>query len=65
MNNKMQKTSQDKRTLDLADAKEKPLDGENPLINPSYYYIKCSTKREYKKSAFTYQIKVKTTLSNL
>ena len=33
-----QKTSQDKRTLDLVDAKEKPQDGENPLINSSYYY---------------------------
>ena len=45
----MQKTSQDKRTPDLADAKEKPQCGENPLINSSYYYIKCSTKRETTK----------------
>jgi len=42
----MQNTSQDKRTLDLADAKEKPQCGENPLINSSYYYNKSYAKRE-------------------
>lgn len=35
----MKKTSQDKRTPDFADAREKPQCGENPLINSSYSYI--------------------------
>ena len=45
----MQKTSQDKRTPYLKDAKEKPQDGENPLTNSYYYYIKCLVKRESTK----------------
>lgn len=42
----MQKTSQDKRTLDLAYVREKPQCGENPMINSSYYYIKLSSETE-------------------
>ena len=66
MNNNKHKTSQDKRTPDLADDREKPEDGEIPLINYSYYYIKRLAERErIQKSKLTCQIKVKITLSNL
>lgn len=44
----MQKTSQDKKTPNLADAREELQCWENPLINSSYYYIKSSVEREYK-----------------
>ncbi len=46
MNNKNVEDKPGQETPDLVDAREKPQDGKNPLINSSYYYIRCSTKRE-------------------
>ena len=45
----MQKTNQDKRTLDLVDAKEKPQDGEKPFDQFFLLlYQMFGTEREYK-----------------
>jgi len=40
----MQKRSQDKRTPNMADAREKPQCGESPLIKSSSYYSKVQLR---------------------
>jgi len=61
----MQKRSQDKRTPNLADAREKPQDGKKPFDQFFLLlYQMFSRKREYKKSKLTCEIKPKTNLSN-
>ena len=59
----MQKTSQDKRTPNLADAREKPQDGENPWINSSYFYIKMFSTERVQRLNCLAQFKVKIALS--
>ena len=59
----MQKSSQDKRTPDLADAMEKPQCGENPLMK-SYYDSVVQQREGVQKSNRLAQYKVKSSLSN-
>ena len=59
----MQKTSQDKRTPDLADAREKPQCGENPLINSSYNYSIVQQRERVHKSNSLAQNTIKSSRS--
>jgi len=48
----------------LADAREKPQCGENPLIKSSYYYSIVQQRESVQKSNSLAEYTVKTTLSN-